>query len=102
MLTNGQKQTGYNYARASLELLQQDLDSFMARFTTIYETCLHYYDLETNLQSWKRLSPPTPKKFKKNRSARKNHGLSFLGWLKEYLKRQKEIFEDDEAVVAAE
>ncbi|GBP82572.1 hypothetical protein EVAR_87819_1 [Eumeta japonica] len=72
MLTYTRKQTRLNISRASLELLQQYPDSFVARFTTTDETWLHHYDPETKLQSTTRKRPsPTPQEFKAGRSAGK-------------------------------
>lgn len=79
MLTAEQKQTRLRISQSCLDVLQRDPEQFLARFLTMDETWLHHYDPETKQQSmtWKRLSSPTPKKFKAIPSAGKVMGSLF-------------------------
>lgn len=73
MLTDAQKKSRVDISKLNLAIIEEDPDSFCARFVTVDETWVHHFDPETKNQSkgWKRPSSPPIKRFKVSASAGK-------------------------------
>ena len=73
LLTEEQKKERVRLSRQNLRVYNANEEDFLARFVTMDETWVHYFDPETRQQSmeWKHPGSPTPKKARRSTSAGK-------------------------------
>ena len=73
LLTEEQKKERVRLSRQNLRVYNANEEDFLARFVTMVETWVHYFDPETRQQSmeWKHPGSPTPKKARRSTSAGK-------------------------------
>ena len=84
LLTEEQKKERVRLSRQNLRVYNANEEDFLARFVTMDETWVHYFDPETRQQSmeWKHPGSPTPKKARRSTSAGKVMASVFFGTLR--------------------